>query len=145
MDNHTQVSLSHGRSAVRLIRCGAIGATVLAVLAGCAVATGGTSAKDVVAEKAQQRWDLLVKNDFAGAYRYMSPAGKQLVTEQAYAGGFKRNFWSSAKVDDVQCPTQDSCEVDVTVEYRHWGLKMKSPVHEKWVREQSNWWFVFER
>jgi hypothetical protein len=144
MDNHTHDSLVHGRRAVRFKRLGAACATVLAVLGGCAMAPG-KSGKDAVAERAQQRWDLLVKNDFAGAYRYMSPAGRQLVTEQAYALGFQRNFWTAAKVTGVQCPSDEACEVDVTVEYKRQGLAMKSPLREKWIREKSDWWFVLER
>ena len=145
MDNHSHDSLLHGGLAVGFKRLGAASVTVLAVLGGCATVSGGKSGKDVVAEKAQQRWDLLVKNDFAGAYRYISPAGRQLVTEQAYAGGFRRNFWTGAQVKDVQCPNEEACEVEVTVEYRHQGLGMKSPVREKWIREKSDWWFVLER
>ena len=145
MDNHSHDSLLHGGLEVGFKRLGAACATVLAVLGGCATVAGGKSGKDVVAEKAQQRWDLLVKNDFAGAYRYISPAGRQLVTEQAYAGGFRRNFWTGAQVKDVQCPNEEACEVEVTVEYRHQGLGMKSPVREKWIREKSDWWFVLER
>ena len=145
MDNHSHDSLVHGGRAVRLKRLGAACATMLAVLGGCATAGSGKSGKDFVAEKAQQRWDLLVKNDFAGAYRYLSPAGKLVVTEQVYVLGFRRNFWTGAKVTDVQCPTDEACEVEVTVEYRHQGLGMRSPVREKWIREKSDWWFVLER
>jgi hypothetical protein len=145
MDNHSHDSLLHGGRAVRLKRLGAACVTVLAVLGGCAGAPGAKSAKDVVAERAQQRWDLLVKNDFAAAYRYLSPASKQVVTEQAYAAGFRSNFWTGAKVTDVQCPNADACEVEVTIEYRRMGLGMKSPLLEKWIRDKSDWWFVLER
>jgi len=145
MDNHSHDSLVYGIAAVRLMRSGAACATVLAILGGCATAPGTKSSKDLVAERAQQRWDLLLKNDFTGAYRYLSPGSKQVVTEQAYGAGFRRNFWTGAKVNDVQCPAEEACEVDVTVEYRHQGLGMKSPVREKWIREKSEWWFVLER
>ena len=60
MDNHTHDSLVHGIGATRLMRRVAAFATVLAVLGGCAVAPSGKSDKDLVAERAQQRWDLLV-------------------------------------------------------------------------------------
>jgi hypothetical protein len=145
MDNHSHDSLVHWTEAVALMRLGAACAAMLAILGGCALGPGAKSSKDVVAERAQEHWDLLVKNDFAGAYRYLSPGSKQVVTEQAYGSGFRRNFWTGAKVNEVQCPTEDSCEVDVTVEYRNRGLGMKSPVREKWVREKSEWWFVLER
>jgi hypothetical protein len=144
MDNHSHESLVHATKAVRLMRYGAVCVTVLAVLGGCATAPAGTS-KDIVARRAQERWDLLVKSDFAGAYRYISPTGRQLLTEQAYASGLRSGFWTGAKVGEVQCATEDSCEADVTIEYQHQGRKMSSPAREKWIRDKSNWWFVFER
>jgi hypothetical protein len=67
------------------------------------------------------------------------------VTEQAYAAGFRRNFWTGAKVTEAQCPNAEACEVEVTIEYRHMGMGMKSPVLEKWIRDKSDWWFVLER
>jgi len=145
MDNHSDESLVHDGRAVQLKRLGAACVTVLAVLGGCATPPSAKSAKDIVTERAQQRWDLLVKNDFAGAYRYLSRASKQVVTEQAYAAGFRRNFWTGAKVTEAQCPNAEACEVEVTIEYRHMGMGMKSPVLEKWIRDKSDWWFVLER
>ena len=115
------------------------------VLEGCVTAGPGRSDKEVVSQRAQERWGLLVKNDFAGAYQYLSPASRVVVKPDAYAGGFRSNFWTDAKVGDVSCGTPDACEVDVWVEYQHRGLKMRSPVHEKWIRQGSNWWFVLER
>ena len=145
MDNHSHETWMYSGRAVRFMKHGAACATILAVLGGCAATSGGKPAKDIVAERAQQRWELLVKNDFPGAYRYMSSAGKQIVTEQAYAASFRRNFWTSAKVSDVQCQTEEACEVDVMIEYQHLGMKMKTGVREKWVRDKSNWWFLLER
>ena len=145
MDNRNHDSLLQVGLEVGFKRLGAACVTVLAVLGGCATAPSGKSAKDSVMERAQQRWDLLVKNDFAGAYRYLSPASKQVVTEQAYAAGFRRNFWTGAKVTEVQCPQADACEVEVPIEYRHMGMGMKSPALEKWIRDKSDWWFVLER
>jgi len=145
MDNHSHETSMSGGRAVRFMKQGAACATVLAVLGGCA-ATSGKPAKEIVAERAQQRWDLLVKNDFAGAYRYISPAGRQIVTEQAYISGFqKRNFWTSAKVTEVECPTAEACDVELQIEYQHLGIRMKNGVREKWVRDKSEWWFLLER
>lgn len=116
-----------------------------ATLGGCAT-IGTKSDKDIVAERAQQRWDLLVKNDFSGAYQYLSPGSRQIVpTPDAYSAEFRRNFWSGAKVDQVSCPTAEACEVEVWIEYQNLGIKMRTPVREKWVRQNSNWWFVLER
>ena len=69
-------------------------------LAGCATVV--RSDRDVVAERAQERWDLLVKNDFAAAHGYISPAGRELVTPEAYASSLRKNFWTGAKVGPVR-------------------------------------------
>lgn len=116
-------------------------------IAGCAT-TGpmsGRSDKEVVAERAQKRWDALVKNDFGEAYRYISPAGREVVTEQAYAAQFKRDFWKSAKVQKVECGAPDVCDVAVMIAYEFGGLNMQTGVSEKWIKQNSTWWFVLER
>ena len=145
MDNHTHESALQNWNFEVLVRRLAGLWLVAVVVAGCATANLGRSDKEVVAERAQQRWDQLVKGDFAAAYRFISPAGREIATPESYAAGLKRGFWTSAKVGVVECPTADACEVDVAIEYRHWGVKMTSPVREKWVRQRSDWWFVLER
>ena len=146
MDNHTHESVSEGRKIAVAWRSGAACAVLAAAALGGCATTGTTSDKDIVAKRAQQRWDLLVKNDFSGAYQYLSPGSRQIVpTADAYSGEFRRNFWSGAKVDQVSCPTAEACEVEVWIEYQNRGIKMRTPVHEKWVRQDSNWWFVLER
>ena len=147
MDNHTHESASESRKSGVSWR-GSAPCVVLAavILAGCASAGSSRSDKDIVAQRAQERWDLLVKNDFTGAYRFLSPGSRQIVpTPDAYSGEFRRNFWSSAKVDQVSCPTAEACEVEVWIEYQNRGIKMRTPVREKWIRQDSNWWFVLER
>jgi hypothetical protein len=145
MDNHTDETVpANWKSSVFGKAMNAACAVVaMALLGGCAAGSLGKEPKDIVAERAQQRWDLLVKNDFAAAYGYISPAGREVVKQDAYVGSLKRGFWNGAKVDAVKCETADACEVDVWIEYTHLGIKMRTPVHEKWVRQGSNWWFVY--
>jgi len=148
MDNHTHETVSAGRKGNVFSRgrgavCAAL--VVTGILGGCATANLGRSDKEIVAERAQQRWDLLVKSDFAGAYRYISPAGRELLKPEAYASSLSRGFWTGAKVDLVECQAVDACGVDVWIEYQYRGMKMKTPVHEKWIKQKSDWWFVYER
>ena len=86
-----------------------------------------------------------MKNDFAAAHGYISPAGRELVTPEAYASSLRKNFWTGAKVGDVVCNQPDACEVDVWIEYQLQGRAMRTPVHEKWIKQRFNWWFVLER
>ena len=142
MDNHTHELASQNRNiAVSLRHLAGVCAVAVAV-AGCAAAGLGRSGKEVVAERAQQRWNDLVKGDFAAAYRYASPASRALITSDSYVSSLRRNFWTGAEVNGVECPTSDACDVEVTVAYKHWGLAMKTGLKEKWIRQGSDWWIV---
>ena len=146
MDNHTHKTVSVGRKGSVFSR--GPGAVIVAlvvtgILGGCA--NLARSDKEIVAERAQQRWDLLVKGDFTGAYGFISPAGREVMKPDAYAGSLRSGFWTGAKVDHVECQAADACEVDVWIEYQYRGMKMKTPVREKWIRQKSDWWFLLER
>ena len=142
MDNHThELASQNGNIAVLLRRSAAVCAVAVAV-AGCAAVGLGRSGKEVVAERAQQRWNELVKGDFAAAYRYASPASRALISSEGYVSSLRRNFWTGAEVKSVECPTSDACDVEVLVAYKHWGVGMKTGLKEKWIRQGSDWWIV---
>ena len=113
----------------------------LAVLAGC----GALDLRDddvVVKERAQARWDALVKGDVRGAYQYLSPSSRAVLTSEAYAASIRQGFWKSAKVNSVTCGTKDNCEAHVTIEYEFQGRRTKTPLNETWIREGSEWWYL---
>ena len=117
------------------------------VLTGLAVAVTACAALDrrppeqVVKEKAQARWDALVKGDTKAAYEYLSPGYRSFTTLEQYDKAVNKNFWTSVVVHDAVC-TADSCEVHGTMTYDAFGKRTTSPYKEKWIREGSNWWFV---
>jgi len=113
----------------------------VADLAGC----GALDLRDddvVVKEKAQARWDALLKGDVKGAYQYLSPGSRAVMTPEAYAGSIRQGFWKSAKVDSVACKSKESCEVRATIEYEFQGRRTKTPLSETWIREGSEWWYL---
>lgn len=115
-------------------------AVLVAGVAACATIAGGTP-EDVVKERAQARWDDLVRGDYHAAYRYLSPGSRQVRSEQDYVNSLRPGFWKSAKVDQVKCEAA-RCEVDATIEYEFQGQRTKSPLRETWIREGSDWWYV---
>ena len=143
MDNHTHEWVSRKRRERMSSRW--VLAVAAVAIAGCAAPGLGRPDKEIVAERAQARWDALVKSDFDRAYGYISPAGREVMNSGAYASSLKRDFWTGAKIDRVECQTPEACDVDVTIEYQHRGMKMNAPLREKWVKQRSNWWFVLER
>ena len=98
-------------------------------------------ASEVVKERAQARWDALVKGDISAAYKYASPGSRSVTSLEQYTASIRRGFWKSVVVHDAVCET-DSCEVDATIEYEFQGRRIKTPYKEKWIREGSSWWYV---
>jgi len=111
------------------------------VLGGCATVPE-RPAEEVVRERAQQRWDALVKGDVEGAYRFLSPGSRQINTLEAYKSSIRRDFWKSAKVNKVTCTGGETCEVEAEVEYEFRRSRFKTPLAETWVKQESNWWYV---
>jgi len=141
-------SLSTQRAEIGLATPGAnriptrLAAGILAVvLCGCA-GVAPRSAETIVKERAQARWDALVRSDFNAAYGYLSPGSRAITSVTDYAASLKRGFWKSAVVDKVECGSAQSCEVSATIEYEFRGARTKTPLRESWIRDGSDWWYL---
>jgi len=123
---------------------GLVVAGLMAVAAGCA--TGpvevGKDREAIVKERSQARWDALVADKLEVAYGYYSPASRSVMSLQDFVRSIRGGFWKSARVDAVECPSEESCEVDVTIEYQIKGVRTKSPLRESWIRTDGQWWYV---
>jgi len=97
---------------------------------------------EIVKDRAQTRWNSLVARDASKAYGFISPTGRSVMTLEAYSSSLRRGFWKSATVDKVECATADVCEVQATIEYDARGMRMRTPLKEKWIKDGSTWWFV---
>ncbi len=85
-----------------------------------------------------------MKADLQAAYGFISPTSRQTYTWEIYRGAVRGGFWKKATVDKVACPAQESCEVDVTIEYAHRGTQIKTPLRESWIRQDGQWWYVLK-
>lgn len=126
----------------------------LVLLAGCGSAPkkDDRPREEIVRERAQARWDLLVKRDFAAAYDFLSAGTRSLKTREAYAAEMAPRpvKWTGAEVTKVECPDGESfCSVTVKVNF-----EVKSPVRgvgtvgassgieERWVVSRGQWGYV---
>ena len=125
----------------RGIAKGGLLAALIATLAACGILER-RAPQEIVKERAQARWDALVKSDIPTAYEYFSPSSKALLTQEAYKNTIRLGFWKSAVVDRVICATAESCDVVTNIEYEIQGRRFKTPLKETWIREGSNWWYV---
>jgi hypothetical protein len=139
---------------VRSIRAGGIAAAVAVLVSAC----GAQSTKpermpeEIVSERAEARWGLLVQRDFAAAYDYLSPGARSLQTREAYVAAMSPRpvAWTGASVRSVECPPAESfCKVLMEV-----AFSVKSPlrgvgrtaghsvVEERWILSGGEWGFV---
>jgi hypothetical protein len=129
----------------RAVRLGLAARIFLAVAvltaAGCAM-VGGESPEAAVRERAQARWDAMVKGDFKAAYGYLSPGSRAVLSEPSYEGSLKKGFWKSARVESVTCRSAEACDVSATIEYDYMGHRLKTPLRESWIRDEGQWWYV---
>lgn len=123
---------------------GLVVAGLMLVAAGCASAPADVK-KDreaIVKERSQARWDALVADKLDVAYGFYSPASRSVMSLQDFIRSIKSGFWKGARVDGVECQSEDSCEVEVTIEYQIQGVRAKTPLRESWIRTDGQWWYV---
>jgi len=99
-----------------------------------------------VAVRAQLRWNAVLKEDFAEAYRFLSPGRREVESLERYRRSLPLGFWLDAKVGKVTCSEQNKCMAEVYIKYRHGYLGRELPgerwVEEVWLKSAENWWFV---
>lgn len=112
-------------------------------LIGCAGTGVKTEApQDVVAKKAQSRWDALIKGDLDTAYTYLSPGTRSVMSLELYKAKIRPGMWKKVGVESVAC-VQDRCDVVIALEYSYRDMKsIQSTLSEIWLQDNGDWWFV---
>ena len=126
------------------------------LLAGCAVnvpvvTSAGTAssvkAEDAVKSRAQKRIDLLMANNYEGAYAYLTPSYRALNNTESYRNRFGSGAkWVNPQVHSVKCEDAERCKVTVTlgvlVVAQGFGTKpIDSTMFETWLLEDGQWWY----
>jgi hypothetical protein len=115
-------------------------------LVGCAGISADSSAEAkqrLVSERAEARWQALIKGDVDAAYQFLSAGSKAATSLAAYKAKVKPGLWRKAKVDKVKCEAE-ICKADVTVTYDYRNVKgLDSPVPETWIIENGSAWYVY--
>lgn len=126
----------------------AAGILLLALLSACA--TVAPTQDEIIAERAQARWDALEAKDFAKAYSYYSPAyrSKSTAVDLEIKVRMQRVKWLGAKYVNHTC-SGDVCTVEVDLRYQvakpvpgvsSWGSVNR--IEEQWIKVDGQWWFV---
>jgi hypothetical protein len=134
----------------RTLRSAVLGGLVAVLAAGCAsIGAGSRPAEEVVQERAQARWNALVKRDWATAYSYLTPGYRAVVPQERYASQFVGPVkWTGAEAREVKCE-EKRCVVQVEIFFRlqvkgHRNRDSSTHVEETWVLEDRQW-FKFEK
>lgn len=115
-----------------------------------AISEASPSKEQAVAKRAENRWALLLAMDLDGAYQFISPATREVLSLRAYKAAMNPRIWKAAKVTGVECSSDDSCRAKVLLGYRV-NLRMgaafdgEQELIEAWLRRDGQWWFVPDR
>lgn len=121
---------------------GRMGALALAIgVAACAM-MDSRPASEIVKERAELRAKAQITGDTRQMYDLFSPAVRKTLKYEDYASNTKTGFWKAATVDKVECPTNELCDVSLSVEYVLKGARIKSPLRQTWIREGHDWWYA---
>ncbi len=124
---------------------------VVMFVAGCA-ATGGNLTKDtpveskqaVVRERAEARWQAIIKGDYPAAYAYLSPASREIVKLGTFEARMKGVVqFTGIKIDTVSCEAA-ACKVKMWLTYDHKMMKgVTTPAEEAWIIDGGQAWYVW--
>ena len=122
-----------------------------ALLAACSDPEPPREPAEIVAERAQARWDALVERDYRTAWQYFSPAYRETLEDFDYATEMARRpvRWTSAEVHNVECdPERSRCVVQTRLEYSIPGMlpgvgsmQTRSGAEEIWLQIGEEWWY----
>ena len=128
-----------------------VAALLLAALVS-ACATPVKPAATDIKQRAQARWDAVLKGDFGTAYGFYSPGYRSSHSRADFeiALRSRRIRWTSAEVKESSCKA-DVCKVKTHIGYSVAGALPGVPVwkgtkvmEENWVRTNGQWWFLPE-
>ena len=129
----------------------AASAVAAVALSGCAGMAGFGISKDsdptakqkVVAERAEARWQSLIKGDLDAAYAYLSEGSKATTPLDVYKAKIRPGLWRQAKVEKVECEAE-VCRVLMRITLDHKLMKgIQTPLNENWIIEKGSAWYVY--
>lgn len=98
-------------------------------------------------DRVQERWNAVIKRDFASAYAFETPEYRKAHTAEQYAGGFGPMIrWHMATVKEVRYDRANESEVVVTLDYSFPlgsgdnAVRASGDYKERWVLVEDQWW-----
>jgi hypothetical protein len=96
-----------------------------------------------VTKRAEDRWALLLKGDVKAAYAYLSPASRQIVSQERFEARTKTGNLREVKLDTAMCEAE-TCRVRFFLTFDHRVMQgVVTPIEETWVFEGGQAWYVY--
>jgi hypothetical protein len=105
-----------------------------------------------LAERAVERWNLLINGGAAEAYDYLSPGYRSIRSRESYVADIHRKpmTWTSVEPMGVECPPEAGyCDVTLNIRFKVRSgspmigrLESASPLTERWILSGKDWYFV---
>jgi hypothetical protein len=93
--------------------------------------------RGIVAERAEERWQALIKGDLDAAYQFLSSGTKTAKPLALYKAQVRPGIWRGAKVGKVTCQ-RELCSVTVRVTYDTKVVRgVETDVGESWIIEDG--------
>lgn len=142
---HAGVRKRCSRRLTRTVRWSAVlGAMGLAACAGVTKESPAEDKVTAVTERANARWQAMLKRDFDAAYAYLSPSSRAVTPLPTFKARASRTAFREAKIDGVSCESE-VCKVKLTVTYNHRAMKgIATPLEETWIIDQGQVWYVWQ-
>lgn len=117
------------------------------IASGCATVANGTP-EEIVAQRADQRWKLMMADQFDKSYEFAAPSYRAVTDAKAYRSRYgAAGFWTAARVAKVTCATEAACTAVLEITVKNISPMKSAPtlttaVDEAWVKEDGKWYVL---
>lgn len=108
-----------------------------------------TDREQALRQRVQERWEALIRKDWAAAYPFEAPVYRAANSLEQYQRRFgKGAIWEAVTIDRVLFEGDEVATIYANVRYQLAELiagevhRFSSLVTEKWIRTDDEWWHV---
>lgn len=103
-----------------------------------------------VAQRAEARWQAVIRRDWESVYGYLSPGVRELQPLHTFIRNAGQGvlLWTDAQLREVSCEEQ-LCQLKFKLGYDYMGQipemrgqPMSTTANETWLHSEGDWWYA---
>jgi hypothetical protein len=105
--------------------------------------------REVLEKRVADKWDALIRKDFATAYSFTSPGYRKLYSLETFRSGFgNKVVWRRVEVVDVDFKGNDAATVGINIHFVYHPPQaerahdLQTYFQEPWVLVDGQWWYL---